>query len=490
MKTEQGNVIVLNRMYVGDYLSNNLGHEVINMYQADNGRHYLYLNAYGSFAEKWTSRVGSMLLVKYHSKDCVEIIGKAIGLKDLYEYKNDGNNKGESNNVINSNQIEKIKHISYGGVPLENIFAGNEKQEVYVTFEAEKVYKIKEGKSIFIHYLPQEPKNGKNTNSVEISSAPKKTELKSTCNRIDIYLANNKLALASLNQFFTEGDDFNILNDIIIDKKNEYKDFWVLLSKEDMVPKIFSNDYSHGKISLFEICQIQNDENRFSNALSYFMQCTKYNELWCDFFNKVLEIDNNGINNILSVTREELAEIRDGKIKKKLKKELKGKIQQKIKDINIDGGRIDLAIRTNDSLIIIENKIKSDINRVDGDCDGKQLRRYYNYANWLVDKRNENSKDKGKKLYFILLTPEYNKPDLDEGDNFLETKMKDVYKIVTYAYLHSFLDKNIYKFKDDENFIAFHNAMYRHTHRNVNDYLYYDMQDKFYRRIFEYNNKK
>ncbi len=30
--------IVLNRMYVGDYLSSNLGHEVINLYQADNER--------------------------------------------------------------------------------------------------------------------------------------------------------------------------------------------------------------------------------------------------------------------------------------------------------------------------------------------------------------------------------------------------------------------------------------------------------------------
>ena len=32
--------IVLNRMYTGSYLSTNLGHEVINMFQADNGKHY------------------------------------------------------------------------------------------------------------------------------------------------------------------------------------------------------------------------------------------------------------------------------------------------------------------------------------------------------------------------------------------------------------------------------------------------------------------
>jgi hypothetical protein len=53
----KGNFIVLNRMYVGDYLSANLGHEVINMYTADNGRHYIYLNAYGSFAAKWADEI-------------------------------------------------------------------------------------------------------------------------------------------------------------------------------------------------------------------------------------------------------------------------------------------------------------------------------------------------------------------------------------------------------------------------------------------------
>ncbi len=35
--------IVLNRMYVGKYIFDNLGHEIINMYAADNGFHYLYL---------------------------------------------------------------------------------------------------------------------------------------------------------------------------------------------------------------------------------------------------------------------------------------------------------------------------------------------------------------------------------------------------------------------------------------------------------------
>lgn len=37
--------VVLNRMYVGDYLISNLGHEAINLYKTDNRGNYLYLNS-------------------------------------------------------------------------------------------------------------------------------------------------------------------------------------------------------------------------------------------------------------------------------------------------------------------------------------------------------------------------------------------------------------------------------------------------------------
>ncbi|MGM9832631.1 MAG: hypothetical protein ACI31A_02930 [Candidatus Limisoma sp.] len=77
--------IVLNRMYVGDYLSSNLGHEVINLYQADNGRHYIYLNATGDFVEEHQGKIKDMLFVKYHGFREVEVIGMACGLRDVYQ---------------------------------------------------------------------------------------------------------------------------------------------------------------------------------------------------------------------------------------------------------------------------------------------------------------------------------------------------------------------------------------------------------------------
>ena len=145
-------VIVLNRMYVGNYLASNLGHEVINMYQSDDGAYYLYLNAYGSFAKKWQGKVNYMLLTKYHSKDCAEVIGKAINLYDLFDYEKDEGNAQNNGAEISQHQLSIIKDIKYGGVPITDLFFDAERQNVYVTFKAEKVSKIANGKKIFFTF--------------------------------------------------------------------------------------------------------------------------------------------------------------------------------------------------------------------------------------------------------------------------------------------------------------------------------------------------
>ena len=44
--------IVISRMYSGEYLDANLGHEVINLFKADDGKHYIYLNHDGRYSNK------------------------------------------------------------------------------------------------------------------------------------------------------------------------------------------------------------------------------------------------------------------------------------------------------------------------------------------------------------------------------------------------------------------------------------------------------
>lgn len=432
--------IVLNRMYVGDYLSTNLGHEVINMFQADNGGHYIYLNATGNFGKEHSGKIGYMLLVKYHSENIFEIIGMANGLTEV-----DGSNVAQHKDLKKINEdvysvqkdyIEK-ENITYGGAPLLKIFNNAEQQNVYVTYKAERLYKP--CRRLFIGYG--------------------KTEMKT-----DVVLEGYKQAKTTLKTYvYPEGTfSSDTKKENVEEKKNDYTKLLDLINRNDLwlehkqrIDKKMLND-STRDVSIFDICQIQNDENCFSYALKYFME--KYPKLWKMFFAMYgIDLDYN-----YKVTREESAKIEDDKWNH---------------TEFPSGGRIDLLIRDNNNIIVIENKIKSDINTVATDNDKTQLDRYVNYVDWFVKNKCEKEPD----CHFFILAPNYNIPQISDE---METK----YKVITYRDLYNFLEITDAA-KSDCNFKAFFDAMHRHTHDNVNDFLYYEMLEKFIRRINEVNQK-
>ena len=483
-KPNEGKAIVLNRMYVGDYLSTNLGHEVINMFQADNEGHYLYLNATGNFGEVHSKQIGYMLLVKYHSEGAIEVIGMATGLSDVAGanmspnkdkiYKGvDKDIWGKQNNYIN-NEVYVIngepKGLTYGGVPILKIFNDAEQQSIFITYKAEKLYKPT--KPIFICY-------GEN---VDINCEEE-------C--VKICLSGYNQALISLKTYmYPEGfykgqerinidkkiDDYEKISASILDlSKPEVESLWKEFNCK-VGPEILA--VKSRDVSLFDICQIQNDENAFSNALAHFMRQSKYQDLWRSFFESAqyFYVGNRKTKNKLWINLSYLKVSREEGINK---------------DSNSRKGRIDLVIRDDENIIVIENKIKSDINKVDKDKNNStQLRRYYDYIQKRIKSDNtaeDDILDTGKSPHYIILTPDYNIPTIeeetDDNGNVLLAQMKDVYKIITYSELYNFLKDNQKIFIEDANFVAFFEAMRRHTHKNVNDYLYDDMLEKFVRRI-------
>lgn len=457
IEVNQGDTIVLNRMYVGDYLTNNLGHEVINMFQADNGGNYIYLNSTGDFVNAHKGQVRYMLFVKYYGIGEVEVIGMATGLRDIYDADTKFVGKYDSvNQIIFDAQQAFAKSeggITYGGVPIFKIFGQSEQQSVFITYKAQKVYVPKSGVRLFLRFHLADP-----------SKCPTHAD-----NDIVVMLKGYQQAKASLKQYiYREGTYKGDISKENIDlKKKDYTqireklidDMSLWVESTNKVDNEKLHEIVRRKVSLFDICQIQNSENLFSNALEYFITRKEYDKLWNDFFGKFdIELGDN-----FSVTREESAKIEDEKSDKK------------------NTGRIDLMIRTPKAIIVIENKIKSDINSIDGDGDGAQLRRYYDYAEHLA--RNKNTQDAGKKRHYIVLSPKYNVPEVKDK------QMRKKYIFVTYKDLYDFLEKNKSVFEHDANFVAFFEAMKRHTYENVNDYLYYDMQEKFFRRIADYNNQ-
>ena len=422
-------------MYVGDYLSTNLGHEVINMFQADNGDHYLYLNAYGNFGKDHSGQIGYMLLVKYHTEGMFEVIGKAEGLMDVEgvdaTLKQDYKAVNPSISKAQTDYIEK-ENITYGGVPVRQIFNDAEQQNIFITYKAARLFKP--NRKVFIGY------------GVEA----------------DVVLTGYKQAKTSLKTYIYPKGTFagDQKKEKIEEKIDDYKKLLGLIEQEGLWVESnerINNDLLKIKsreVSIFDICQIQNDENRFSYALAYFMTQPKYKELWQDFF-KRYNID---LGDNYTVTREESAKIEDREWSHATKP---------------SGGRIDLLIRDEKNIIVIENKIKSDINSIEGDNEGEQLERYYNYILWSTQK---DKPDEDKNPHFMILTPNYNQPHIRSKD------MEKLYQVITYGDLYTYLDGKD-EVKNDHNFKAFFEAMHRHTHENVNDYLYYDMLEKFVRRI-------
>lgn len=446
------NVIVFNRMYVGKYIFENLGHEIINMYAADNGNHYLYLNATGNFEKSHKDKIGTMLLTKSYKQNIVEVIGLATGLEDIPGAEESlGRNYKEEKEHIRQEQEKYIKKedISYGGASILDIFNDAEQQSIFITYKAEKFYKPK--KRIFIAF-------GIDSDNKELPNDSEPL----------VKLTQLNWAKTSLKQYLYPKDTTNKDYRTIVNLVNNNA-----LWKEDNT-KVDSNvNIAKREISLIDICQIQNDENCFSNMLAYFMQQKQYRKLWTGFFKSLgITLEEN-----YSVTREKSVKIEN---KKKSQKEY-------------DGGRIDIFISDNNkNVIVIENKIKSDINDISTDENNNtQLRRYYNYVNWLTsDESDENLNPP----HFLILTPNYNIPEIEEekdgNQKLLVPQMKDIYKIITYNELYDFLSAKINEFNDDANFIAFYEAIKRHTNQNVNAYLYNEMEEKFIRRIKEINKQK
>lgn len=198
----------------------------------------------------------------------------------------------------------------------------------------------------------------------------------------------------------------------------DYDEFKKLLNN----PEVWEEENTTEKIDLDEIytyeshegflsvIKKEDDELVFSNLFSYIFNHKK--DVFIDFVKEVLCIDDFKIN--YTIYREK--DTKDGKI--------------------------DLLIENDNSVIVIENKIKSKIN------GENQLSKYVNYANKNYGNKNLN---------FYIFAPDYNQINLniyEEGDK---------YKIINYSHIYNFYFKNAGRMLNIKYFKEFLDAIYIHT---------------------------
>ena len=168
------------------------------------------------------------------------------------------------------------------------------------------------------------------------------------------------------------------------------------------------------------------------------------------------------------------------------------------REYKVDNGRIDILIRTDDSLFIIENKIKSDINGKQYDpYTGKysnQLINYYKHFN--PDEKNGVDEDfKSIKQYYFIFTPNYNKIDKEKIKEIIQSsknmpekeinkscKIIDLYNIIAYEDLYKFFKENkpkqVTSVKQKIYFEDFISSLEQHSH-SCDDVIERRMENEF-----------
>ncbi len=417
--------IVLNRMFTGDYLEDNIGHEVINLFKSDNGKFYLYLNALGSFHSDWEGRIKSMLMVRtIQGAKMLEVIGLATGLKDVYKpelaekapasKKNAKDNEGKySQPKLKKDQDGFIaaNDIKYNGVPLNKIFCNNRfQQDVNITFEAKRVVKPK--KPIYITF-----------------EADTSAQERLIGNNLLVKLTGLNAAKASLKQYIanrgTAADAYSVLSSLI-----NNVDLWdegvgtVAESKAELEHTATE--------TMFDICGIAYSELAYSNAIAYFFE--RYPHLFTGFMHEL------GV---------------DFPISERF-------------DIKRELFNIDLLFTNGEKSIVIENKIKSGINGLDKhDPNKSQLEKYYrlldkadiSYTDLKSDKATiEDLRRRFPNPQFFVLTPDYNNVDLSHYTRSEE------YTKIHYGQLYAYLKTTEeYKNNSDYQFHEYVDSLERHA---------------------------
>lgn len=448
-----GDTIIINNTYAGNYGfdKNNLPHEMINFFRADDLNFYVYITPYGVLNDRIKKDdIKGILFVRSVGNGLVEVLAKAeIGNKSEFYTEGlqlFGENKEEpkKSRSIKSiycekgtNRKEKLKEtknklssvaqtVKYGDVSLSTIHKGNVRDnEIFLSLKVDKICLPK--KTFYLGY--------KNSNQYVISD--------------DIFIINegdNEIGKKINNQsmlsyYYNTGKtttSYKKLEGIIGNQK--------LWKDETQTPTFDSNnisDYYSDFDNFFKVTRQEDNEVMFSNMFYYYF--IEYPDLLNNFVDEVL---NNHLDasNKITISKEAIVE---------REKE-----------------RMDIRIVDDNFHIIIENKIKSGINgmhKEKGDEDfDKHNGKYISQLSVYYQKAEEkNQKDKKQRIILpFIFVPNYSIVNKSYLDKFY---LGDKYKIIYYSEIRDFFKKYINNFPVKPNYIDdFIKALKKHT-ENTDD---------------------
>ena len=261
--THMSREIIINKMYVGAYLSegDNIGHEIINLYKADDGKNYIYLNSQGTIELSHGENRITVLLVRKFASKTYKVLAKAEGVTilDFADSKLPREERYKGQVALG---------LTYGGISLvdlfnENLYHGSlqEEKNAYTTFVADKVIKPKNQ----IYITDDASVSGGNTYFIR---------------------TNKGFGKQTLREFYNENekpDSFADLNQII-----ENRELWEDANTTQAIselPELHKDSY----FNFLKIIRQEDNELAFSNMFAYFFDINR--EAFSHFAREVLHID-------------------------------------------------------------------------------------------------------------------------------------------------------------------------------------------------------
>ena len=429
-KEKKRDCIMLNKMYVGTYLSsknNNIGHEVINLLQTDKGENYISAMPSSTIANDKIGRIKTVLLVRSHTEKLLEILAKAEIEKEIVNEKNEFDYSFQKEYIEGKHNEDKHKEITYNGKYLHEIYAennnfGNGKGSL-ITFKVNDIRRVKNNERLYIttsnDVLEKYKKIFKHIFFIGNINFPKqehKTYFSPTAD-ITGTAKNNQEAYINA---------YEKLKEIIYDSDYLWEETNTTQKiNNKYIEKLLENeDYS-----MIDILDKKDAENTYSNFFYHIFESN--HKLFQKFANDILNITDMSDN--FTIAREEI--IKDNK-------------------------RIDLLIYDEKNVVVIENKIKSDINGKEydnGNLITTQLEEYYKYVTEqpnfsgktkeeIEAKKEEwenkfGTKENKKTKKFYIFAPKYNKLASDKKIKLKGYPSdKAFYTVITYDKLLKFFE--------------------------------------------------
>ena len=247
--------ILVIKMYNGDYLNegSNIGHEVINLFRADNGRHYIYCLPGGTIGVSKDGKVTDILLVQNVGNNTLKVLARINNISsDQHIAKHCKFSKEEIQQHVINYALEQ--NVTYNQKPISSIFVANK-------------YKSEQ----------------------DISSVNFTFEVESEQYReplLDIYLTSKTGQYALSNTKFRQTEYITSAN------KEDFRTLCALIDddniwqNEDTAPFVNNRTPNPDRYTFLTLCHKEYDELSYSNMLAYYFENNP--AILQDFVNKIL----------------------------------------------------------------------------------------------------------------------------------------------------------------------------------------------------------